>query len=60
MNNGFHSVRCSTELQASRENCASGGGQWFADPRNSANRLNGMFHFATNRNEPFAQGPFRI
>jgi pancreatic triacylglycerol lipase len=27
-NNGFHSVRCDTERQASRENCNSGGGQW--------------------------------
>ncbi|CAG9809625.1 unnamed protein product [Chironomus riparius] len=60
INNGFHSIRCSTELQASRENCdSSQGGQWFADSSNSVNRLNGIFHFATNRNEPFAQGPFR-
>ncbi|XP_070497851.1 pancreatic triacylglycerol lipase-like [Chironomus tepperi] len=59
INNGFHAIRCQTETQASRENCASGGGQWFADPNNAANRLSGIFHFSTNRNPPFAQGPFR-
>ncbi|CAG9809626.1 unnamed protein product [Chironomus riparius] len=57
--NGFHSIRCQTEQQATRENCASGGGFWFNSPTNSANQLRGFFHFSTNRNTPFAQGPFR-
>ncbi|KAG5672357.1 hypothetical protein PVAND_002490 [Polypedilum vanderplanki] len=58
-NNGFHSQRCTTETQASRENCNSGGGQWFAHADNARNNLRGIFHFATNRNPPLAQGPWR-
>lgn len=27
--NGFHAIRCQTEAQAQRENCASGGGFWY-------------------------------
>ncbi|KAG5672360.1 hypothetical protein PVAND_002493 [Polypedilum vanderplanki] len=57
--NGFHSVRCDTERQASRENCNSGGGQWFGgEPSNSRHNLRGIFSFRTNRNPPFSQGPW--
>lgn len=62
INNGFHSVRCTSEGQANRENCNSGGGFWPSGeltPSNHDIRLNGIFHFSTNRNPPFARGPFR-
>jgi pancreatic triacylglycerol lipase len=58
-NNGFHSQRCTSEQQAGRENCNSGGNIWFGHADNGNNNLRGIFHFATNRNEPYAQGPFR-
>jgi hypothetical protein len=62
INNGFHSVRCTSEGQANRENCNSGGNVWPSGeltPSNNEINLRGIFHFRTNRNPPFAIGPFR-
>lgn len=63
VNNGFHSVRCDSVRQANRENCDNNaGGFWPSgefSPSNGEIHLRGIFHYATNRNEPFAQGPFR-
>jgi Lipase len=59
-NNGFHSIRCTSVNQANRENCNSGGGQWFGgEPANLNTGLSGIFHYSTNRNAPFARGPWR-
>jgi pancreatic triacylglycerol lipase len=60
IDSSFHATRCTTERDASRENCNAGTGFWFGgEPSNSRNRLSGIFHFSTNRNAPFAQGPKR-
>ena len=60
IDNSFHATRCETERDASRESCNAGTGFWFGgEPSNARFNLTGIFHFRTNRDYPYAQGPVR-
>ncbi len=61
ISNGFHSRGCDSVRQANRESCSGRNQVWpSGEPSNHNVALRGIFHYSTNRNSPFARGPFRL
>lgn len=58
--NRFYGARCATENDAGRGRCSGTPGAWMGgEPSNFDQATRGIFHFETNRREPFAVGPVR-